>query len=233
MLVPALVALAAWLAAGRGDSERDGPAEAAPRWLIAPFVLFAAYLVCGSAIRLVDLDAIYAHDLKWTVRTSAVFAVALGGVVLWRWRALARAVHTLPQRSLWLGTMMAVAIGLDGWHYAGWARTRTDLNYRASIEVGRLVSAGTLVHGKLANGLSLENRIRPVFVGRGFGNYADRLDRSDIRYLLTYIKPGVGYEGPVIVDVLEHLADERIIATFPVQETAGDDVAALIDKFTR
>jgi hypothetical protein len=89
------------------------------------------------------------------------------------------------------------------------------------------------VHGKLANGLSLENRIRPVFVGREFGNYADRLTRTDIRYLLTYIQPKLGYEGPVILDVLEYLPGERIVATFPVQETSGDDVAALIDKFPR
>ena len=43
------------------------------------------------------------------------------------------------------------------------------------------------MHGKLANGLALENQIRPVFVGRGFGNYADRADRPDIEYVLTYI----------------------------------------------
>ena len=61
--------------------------------------------------------------------------------------------------------------------------------------VGRQLPAGTLVHGKLANGLSLENHIRPIFVGRNFGNYADRRQRDDVRYILTYVAPCVGYEG--------------------------------------
>jgi hypothetical protein len=92
------------------------------------------------------------------------------------------------------------------------------------------------VHGKLANGLSLENRIRPVFVGRGFGNYEDRLARDDVRYILTYIAPSLGYESqkndPVIREVLEAYPHRSIIMTFDVAETAtGHDRAALIDKF--
>ena len=54
------------------------------------------------------------------------------------------------------------------------------------LVAGRL-PPGTLVHGKLANGLALESRIRPVFVGRDFGNYEDRFRRDDVRYLLTYV----------------------------------------------
>ena len=95
---------------------------------------------------------------------------------------------------------------------------------------------GTLVHGKLANGLSLENRIRPVFVGRGFGNYDDRMRRDDVRYILTYIAPSLGYESqarnPVIGDVLDAYPNRRVILTFDVAETvSGRDRAALIDKF--
>ena len=85
--------------------------------------------------------------------------------------------------------------------------------------------------GKLANGLSLENRIRPVFIGREFGNYADRLSRGDVRYLLTYLLPRVGYEGSVIEDVLRAYPQHRVIQTFPVNETPDEDRAALIDKF--
>jgi hypothetical protein len=120
--------------------------------------------------------------------------------------------------------------------YAQWARSRTYANYAASVELGRQLPAGTLVHGKLANGLALENRIRPVFVGRGFGNYEDRKTRDDVRYILTYIAPSLGYESqarnPVIREVLDAYPDWRIIMTFDVRETAtGHDRAALIDKF--
>jgi hypothetical protein len=83
----------------------------------------------------------------------------------------------------------------------------------------------------LANGLSLENRIRPVFVGRGFGNYEDRAKRPDVHYILTYVEPRLGYEGSVILDVLNAHPGWRVIRVFDVAETAGGhDRAALIEK---
>jgi hypothetical protein len=97
--------------------------------------------------------------------------------------------------------------------------------------VGEWLPPGTLVQGKLANGLALENRIKPIFVGRGFGNYDDRLQRDDARYLLTYVYPWYGYEGPVIRDVLDRCPGWRILKTFDVAESAsGQDRAALILK---
>jgi hypothetical protein len=115
---------------------------------------------------------------------------------------------------------------------------RTYENYEASRALGAVLPPGTLVHGKLANGLALENRIKPVFVGREFGNYEDRRRRDDVRYILTYIAPSVGYESqrknPVIQDVLDAYPNRTIIMTFDVAETAtGHDRAALIDKFGR
>ena len=85
---------------------------------------------------------------------------------------------------------------------------------------------------QLANGLALENRIRPLFIGHGFGNFDDRKTRDDVRYILTYIYPYVGYEGSQILDVLGAYPNRKIIMTFDVAETAsGHDRAALIDKF--
>jgi hypothetical protein len=120
--------------------------------------------------------------------------------------------------------------------YIQWADGRTYKNYEASRAVGQLLPAGTLVHGKLANGLALENGIRPVFIGREFGNYEDRKTRDDVRYILTYIAPSLGYESqahnPVILDVIDAYPNHKIIATLDVAETAtGHDRAALIDKF--
>ena len=90
----------------------------------------------------------------------------------------------------------------------------------------------TLVQGKLANGLSLENRIKPVFIGHEFGNYDDRKRRDDVRYILTYIEPLIGFEGSQIRDVLEAYPRSRVAMTFDVAETrSGHDRAALIDKF--
>ena len=120
--------------------------------------------------------------------------------------------------------------------FVQWAAGRTYKNYIASVELGRHLPPGTLVHGKLANGLALENRIKPIFVGRGFGNYEDRKARDDVRYILTYVAPSLGYESqarnPIIQDVLDAYPDRRILMTFEVAETpSGHDRAALFDKF--
>ena len=72
---------------------------------------------------------------------------------------------------------------------------RTYENYEASLALGRALPPGTLVQGKLANGLALDNAIRPIFIGHEFGNYDDRKQRWDVRYILTYTDPGIGYEG--------------------------------------
>jgi hypothetical protein len=126
--------------------------------------------------------------------------------------------------------VLAIVAG-DLAQFGQWAVRRTTRNYEASLQVGRLLPEGTLVHGKLANGLSLDNRIRPVFVGNHFGNYDDRRSRDDVRYVLTYVSPYVGYEGRVIRDVLAGYPRRAIIARLDVTETGDGDHVALVDKF--
>ena len=118
--------------------------------------------------------------------------------------------------------------------FGEWAVNRTYENYEASLAVGAALPPETLVQGKLANGLSLENRIRPIFIGHEFGNYADRKQRWDVRYILTYTDPEIGHEGDQIVDVLAAYPGWQIIMTFDVEETpSGHDKAALIEKRAR
>ena len=159
-------------------------------------------------------------------------AAALGTLIVWKWRPIADWLSRQAISARGATALVALVVLGDVGQYAQWASQRTEHNYRASIDVGRLLPPGTLVHGKLANGLALENRIRPVFVGRGFGNYQDRKTRDDVRYILTYISPYLGYEGRVIRDVVEAYPQHTTVATFDVAETAtGHDQAALIDKF--
>jgi hypothetical protein len=114
-----------------------------------------------------------------------------------------------------------------------WATHRTRKNYDASLAVGRLLPPGTLVQGKLANGLALDNGIRPLFIGPGFGNYGDRLQRPDVAWILTYSRPRVGYEGAIIRELLDAAPGWEVVARLPVAETAsGDDEAVLIRKST-
>jgi hypothetical protein len=235
--IPALVALAA-LGLGR-DRVVLAPAVAATsrtRALVAlPAVLFASYVAAGAIVRLAFL-----YEIRPNVRLAAALACGCTVAIYATWPRIPHALARHPWRpAAGLALALLVAAG-QALQFVQWAAGRTYKNVEASQAIGRLLPPGTLVHGKLANGLSLENRIRPIFVGRGFGNYDDRKTRDDVRYILTYVAPSVGYESqawnpvrtPVIQDVLDAYPDRRIIATFDVAETTtGHDKAALIDKF--
>jgi 4-amino-4-deoxy-L-arabinose transferase-like glycosyltransferase len=228
MFVPALVALAALLLGREGPVIPDSVhLDGRTRWLSIPLLLLLAYLVIGSVVRLA-----YLYQIGPGVRLAAALSVAAVLALVWRWQAVTGwlAVQRMRPEAALLVAGLVVAGDLA--QYWQWATRRTSRNYEASLALGRVLPPGTLVHGKLANGLSLENRIRPVFVGRGFGNYEDRKRRDDVRYILTYTAPRIGYEGSVIQDVLEAYPNRAIIMTFDVAETSsGHDKAALIDKF--
>lgn len=250
MFVPALIALASLrLAPGEPPGKRScrpaglGGSEdtasvppASGRLATVLTVTVLGYLVSGSALRFVWLHDIMAGHYSLTVRVSAALAMGMAVALWWHWRTWA---GTLAGGRIPFAVAAAVVImtcGTDLHLFRRWAGERTFLNYAASRELEGLLPARTLVHGKLANGLSLENHIAPLFVGRGFGNYTDRLERDDARYILTYTEPELGREGSVILDVLQHYPRQRIIvefdvAAFEIDITAGTDRAALIDKF--
>ena len=231
--IPALVGLAS-IALGRDRvivHESAASIRRGRAWLALPLVLFASYVVAGALVRLAFL-----YQVSPNVRMAAVVAALFTTVVYATWPRIPRALsrHGWSPRAA-LGVALLVSGGQLA-QFAQWAAGRSYKNYAASVELGRRLPPGTLVHGKLANGLALENGIRPIFVGRGFGNYDDRKTRDDVRYILTYVAPSVGYESqagnPVIADVLDAYPGRQIIMTFDVAETAsGRDRAALIDKF--
>ena len=192
------------------------------------------YLVAGAAVRSAFLEEVRAGHLHTTVVLSIGIAAMASAAVALRWSQVSN--WLAHGRVAWWGAAGAVAVTtlVNLWHVVGWAGDRDTRNYDASIAIGHLLAPGTLVHGKLANGLSLENRIRPIFIGRGFGNYDDRLRRDDVRYILTYVSPSVGYESQagsdMIQEILNRYPHRRTVATLTVNETGGPDRAALIDK---
>ena len=236
MFIPALAALAAGLG---GSGIVWLPAHfARAGWkqplLAAPLVALLAYLVFGSALRWIFADQIQAHYFKLTVRLAAGLAVAVTAGVCAFWPQV---TAWLANRRVTLGYAVVLATLLITWNlgqYTRWAVSRSELNYRASVALGVALPPNTLVQGKLANGMALENRIRPIFVGRGFGNYEDRFERDDARYILTYGLPSVGFESQresgLIQEILDRYPNRRIIEKFEIDETPGPDQAWLIEK---
>jgi hypothetical protein len=221
-LIPALVAATA-LVLGRDRAL----VSTAPRLVAAPLVLYTAYVLSGPLARLPFL-----YQVREPVRLAAAAAVIATALAFAFRRRIAAWTARQTLTAAGAAAVTLCVISGDLVQFAQWAAGRTYKNIEASRLIGRVLPPGTLVHGKLANGLSLENRIRPIFVGHEFGNYADRKQRDDVRYILTYIAPSTGYEGSQIMDVLAAYPDRRVIMTFDVAESiGGHDRAALIDKF--
>jgi hypothetical protein len=240
-LVPALVGLAA-LAIARDRrliDERIAQATLSRTLLAAPAVLAGAYLLAGPIVRVPFLDDLHANVFRSAVRWSAATAVVLCLVTYLTWPRLPRLLARVRWGAATAAVMVLVVVGMDLRQFGEWATMRTSKNYEAMVSIGRWLPPGTVVHGKLANGLGLESRITPIFVGRGFGNYDDRTSRADARYLLTYSwprRPGerFGYESQrgLIEEILAASPGWKLVREFDVAETPGGrDRAVLIDKF--
>jgi Dolichyl-phosphate-mannose-protein mannosyltransferase len=230
-LLPALAAFTA-LALTRRSFEFRRPSTAAG-WLAVPLVFYSCYVASAPLTRLLFLDAVHDHHLSGTVRLAAAAALIGGSLTMFVLRR--HSALSLFMRPAGAATAFVLLLGWDVTQFGDWAaRWRTYKNYEAMLAVGAAVPPGTLIQGKLANGLALENRIRPIFIGHEFGNYADRKSRDDVRYILTYTSPKLGYEGSQIEDVLDASPGWRIIMTFDVAESpSGHDTAALIEKRAR
>jgi 4-amino-4-deoxy-L-arabinose transferase-like glycosyltransferase len=237
MFIPAIVALASlWFGdVARMTSELARPSSSwVHRIVLTALTLFVGYLVAGSALRIVLASEVGARQYHRVVVAAAIVAVALAAAMLVRGAWLARRLARLRWPA---GATIAVVAPVVIWNLVdltSWLRDRHTYNADASAAIGRLLAPGTLVQGKLANGLALENRIRPLFIGNGFGNYGDRLERDDVRYILTYDLPKIGYESQasstLIQDLLDRYPTRRVVAAFDVDETPQRDRAVLIEK---
>lgn len=196
--------------------------------LAAPLAAAGLYVLLGSVARQFSMP-----QVGPAVRWSALLAVMATMVMVAAWPWTRRAAGRLAWGPRAAVGLVVLTAGWDLTLYTLWAARRTTYNYEASRAVGRLLPPGTPVQGKLANGLALDNGIRPLFIGPGFGNFADRLSPSDVEWVLTYSRPRLGFEGAVIREVLDHSPGWQIVARFKVAETrAGDDEAVLIRKRT-
>jgi len=236
MFVPALVALAA-LFAGQGLRwlpERLAGIPMRARLVALPLLLALLYLLVGAALRpaFADQDWVAAGSYRAAIWLSAALAALAGIAAVLFWRRVVDRFASISIAPALMVFLVGLSLAGNLYQYGRWAAHHTQLNYEASVELGELLAPGTLVHGKLANGLALENQIKPIFVGRGFGNYDDRLSRDDARYILTISLPEEGRESQegLMREILDRYPNRRIIASFDVDETPELDRAVLVDK---
>jgi hypothetical protein len=175
------------------------------------------------------------HYFRTAVEISSVLALLLTFNLIVGWRTVVGRLSEIWVTPLFAAVVVVAVCGYDVVEYAGWAAHRTTLSYDTSRALGGTIPAEALVQGKMANALDLENRIRPVFIGRGFGNYEDRFDRNDVRYILTYIaaQPYVESSPGLIKEILDRLSDKKVVTIFrvPLDETGVSDQVVLYDKF--
>jgi 4-amino-4-deoxy-L-arabinose transferase-like glycosyltransferase len=230
-LIPAMVGTAA-LVIGRDfrllpESLRALSIKRA--WWAMPFLAYAFYIGWGALARLPFL-----YQPRPGVRLAAALAIISVVAVTVGWkRGLARFVTRAWTPSAAVALVAIIVTG-DLAQYVQWCTVRTYKNVEASRAVGRLLPWGTPVLGKLANGLALDNGIRPLYIGQGFGNYSDTALRATVPWVLTYTSPWLGYEGAAIREVLQESPGWLVVERFPVSETAGGhDMCALVLKPTR
>ncbi len=227
-LTPAMIGLAALLLIGDRRLLPPSVGTWSRRQIarVVPLLVAGLYLCFGSVTRQFLMP-----DIRMSVRIAAVAAVVAAALLVATWTRLGPVMSHVGW-STRSGLVALVLIGgFDLVAFGQWAAHRTSKNYEASVAVGRLLPPGTLVQGKLANGLALDNRIHPLFIGPGFGNYDDRFSRPDVAWILTYSQPRLAYEGVVVRHLLEAMPGWTSEAEFPVAETrSGEDRAVLIRK---
>src|SRR5262249_11850093 len=150
-LLPAFAAFSG-LAFARRSFEFRRPSTAVG-WLAVPLVFYCCYVVAAPLVRLLFLEDVRNHLLRETVRLSALAALMSGSLTMFALRR-AQTVSLFMRRR---GTAAAVLVLLcwDGYQFAAWAQGRTYKNYEAMRALGTAVPPGTLIQGKLANGLAL------------------------------------------------------------------------------
>ncbi|MEO8078200.1 MAG: glycosyltransferase family 39 protein, partial [Acidobacteriota bacterium] len=158
--IPALIALAS-ITLGRQRTIVSTDVAEVPigrAWWLLPAVLYGTYVVAAAIIRIAFL-----YEVRPNVRLAAAVAMIFTGLLYATWPLIPRALS----RNGWSpAAAMAIALLVSAGQMAQfvqWAAGRSYKNYEASIAIGRRLPPGTLVHGKLANGLALENGIRPIF----------------------------------------------------------------------
>lgn len=125
---------------------------------------------------------------------------------------------------------VALSLLLNLGQYGVWLSKYDASFYRASRELGRLLPENTKVYGSFSAGLSMENKIIPVYPECPLINCEDRFEREDIRYILITLKSYFGETKDEVVEWKQHYPNLKLIKIFYVNDAEGTEIG-LFDKF--
>lgn len=166
---------------------------------------------------------------------SAVFAFILAGIILFFVRktklnqVLANKIRKIQTHKLIiLVVMLSVCINLG--QYISWSLRYDDSFYMASKELGQILPNNELVYGMFSTGLSMENKIIPVYHEVPLINHKNRFERDDIRYVLIVLKSDFHTGEKEVAEFKEYYPKLKLIRIFYINEAEGTEIG-LFDKF--
>jgi len=166
---------------------------------------------------------------------SVVFAFILAGIILFFVRktklnlALTKKIRRIQTRKIIILVVM-LSILIDLGQYASWSLRYDDSFYRASRELGQMLPENEKVYGMFSTGLSIENKIIPVYHEVPLINHKNRFERDDIRYILIVLKSDFHTGEREVAEFKEYYPKLKLIRIFYINDAEGTEIG-LFDKF--
>jgi len=103
--------------------------------------------------------------------------------------------------------------------YLSWVTQLDYTAYSTSIELGEILPEKIKVQGTMASSVSLENKICSIpIMDINSDSNIDVLNRTDIKYIITYVYPKIGYGSPATAKLLQSYPNAKLIKQWRTSE---------------
>jgi len=103
--------------------------------------------------------------------------------------------------------------------YLSWITQLDYTAYSTSMELGKILPEKIKVQGTMASSVSLENKIFSIpIMDINPDSNIDVLNRTDIKYIITYIYPKIGYGSPTTAKLLQSYPNAKLIKQWRTSE---------------
>lgn len=147
-------------------------------------LLYVLYLIYGSLGRLfIPYPEV---RLKILASFSLGMSILSGFILIRKGESLLNRMRNIKTGYNLFFTLLVFSLVINLGQYAHWVIRKDYTYYRASKQLGNILKPSTPVQGDAAIALSLENKIKPIFIGDGWSNDRDVLKRDDVEHILVF-----------------------------------------------